>query len=333
MEIGRSPGDRSPVIFDGLGRLYLKNGDITVDMNGVRKADEQLFSISRMDFELIEEIGSGQFGNVWSVRHLPSNTIMAMKIVALSVTDTSIKQILTELDILIRAQSPFIVGSHGAFCTDSSIHFCMELMDEGSIDVILQRHRLSPGNQLEDLLKAIAFSVTCGLKFLRDSFSVIHRDVKPSNILISRDGSIKICDFGVSGYLAQSLAKTRIGTSNYMAPERISLGNSENDGAYGVKSDVWSLGASLMEIATGSPPFPLSNYDCIFAQLMDIISSDSPKMPQNGHFSVALVDFIDSCLKKDPKDRPTYSMLLEHPFLENMSIVRSKQIVVDWIST
>ncbi|KAJ9100018.1 hypothetical protein QFC19_005836 [Naganishia cerealis] len=99
----------------------------------------------------------------------------------------------------------------------------------------------------------IAEAVLEGLTYLYDVHRIIHRDIKPSNILVNSKGSIKICDFGVSGELINSIANTFVGTSTYMSPERIQGGN------YSVKSDVWSLGISLIELALGR--FPFSNND------------------------------------------------------------------------
>ena len=97
----------------------------------------------------------------------------------------------------------------------------------------------------------------------------MHRDIKPSNILVNSRGSIKLCDFGVSGELINSIADTFVGTSTYMAPERI------QGEKYTVKSDVWSFGLSVMEMAIGKFPFAaseqLSDGDGAPAGILDLL--------------------------------------------------------------
>ncbi|GAA5876292.1 hypothetical protein JCM8547_008879, partial [Rhodosporidiobolus lusitaniae] len=119
----------------------------------------------------------------------------------------------------------------------------------------------------EPILGKIALAVVSGLTYLYEVHKIMHRDVKPSNILLNSFGQIKICDFGVSGELINSVADTFVGTSTYMSPERIS------GDPYTVKSDVWSLGITLVELAIGRFPFsaeddpPSTDEDEAFARL------------------------------------------------------------------
>ena len=135
------------------------------------------------------------------------------------------------------------------------------------------------------------------------------RDVKPSNILIDEQGRIKICDFGISGILIDSKAKTRsAGCAAYMAPERIDPKKPE----YDIRADVWSLGITLVELATNAYPYKDCKTD--FEVLTKVLDSEPPCLPEQG-FSEEFKDFVKCCLTKDFKHRPKYDQLLEHPFL------------------
>jgi mitogen-activated protein kinase kinase len=147
------------------------------------------------------------------------------------------------------------------------VYICMEFMDGGSMD------KLYGDGVPEGVLRKVTLATTRGLKSLKDEHNIIHRDVKPTNILINTAGAIKICDFGVSGNLVASIAKTNIGCQSYMAPERISSGGVAQAGAnpgggtYSVQSDIWSLGLTIIECAMGRYPYPPETYDNIFSQL------------------------------------------------------------------
>lgn len=163
----------------------------------------------------------------------------------------------------------------------------------------------------EDILGKIAFAVVSALHYLHSQLKVIHRDVKPSNILINRKGEVKMCDFGISGYLVDSVAKTiDAGCKPYMAPERIDPHG--NPSQYDIRSDVWSLGISLLELATGK--FPYKTWGTPFEQLKQVVKDDPPSLPP-GEFSAEFDDFIQSCLRKNYAHRPNYSQLLTHPFI------------------
>lgn len=123
------------------------------------------------------------------------------------------KQIIRELKILHDCNSPYIVGFYGAFYSDGEISICMEYMDGGSLDLVLKRYGKLP----ENILGKVTLSVLRGLAYLRDKHNIIHRDVKPSNVLVNSRGEIKLCDFGVSGQLIDSLANSFVGTRSYMS--------------------------------------------------------------------------------------------------------------------
>lgn len=162
-----------------------------------------------------------------------------------------------------------------------------------------------------DVLGKIAEAVLGGLTYLYSAHRIMHRDIKPSNILANSKGQIKLCDFGVSSELENSVADTFVGTGTYMAPERI------QGSPYTVKSDVWSVGLTLMELAIGRFPFAIDNDGSgdedeepagpqgILDLLQQIVLEPSPKLPKSDAFPQILDDMIEKCLMKVPEQRPT----------------------------
>ncbi|KAI7645041.1 kinase-like protein, partial [Hortaea werneckii] len=313
------------------------------------------FRISLDETDTLDELGKGNYGTVFKVRHsrprfrkagagLAGNkprpgeqkeseeskdgplignvsasgkgttgVVMAMKEMRLELDDAKFQSIIMELDILHRCVSPYIVDFYGAFFQEGAVYICMEFMDGGSMD------KLYGDGVPENVLRKVTFATTMGLKSLKEEHNIIHRDVKPTNILVNTKGQVKICDFGVSGNLVASIAKTNIGCQSYMAPERISSGGMASAGAdaggtYSVQSDIWSLGLTIIECALGRYPYPPETYDNIFSQLSAIVDGEPPDLPAE-RYSEAARNFVAGCLNKIPKLRPTYPMLLQHAWL------------------
>ncbi|KAM5547312.1 hypothetical protein ABKV19_001688 [Rosa sericea] len=153
-----------------------------------------------------------------------------------------------------------------------------------------------------------------GLLYLHHEKHIIHRDFKPSNLLINHSGEIKITDFGVSAIKANTSeqANTFVGTYNYMSPERIQ-GNS-----YSYKSDIWSLGLVLLECATGkfpyTPPDQSEGWENFFELMSAVVDLPPPSAPSD-QFSPEFCSFISACVQKDPKKRLSAHDLLVHPFI------------------
>lgn len=287
-------------------------GKASLHSKGIDFLSGLLFRISLEELEFLEELGHGNYGVVLKVLHKPTGVLMAMKEVRLELDETKFTQILMELEILHKCDSPYIVDFYGAFFVEGAVYMCMEYMDGGSLDKIYGK---DDGVNDEACLAYITECVIRGLKELKDEHNIIHRDVKPTNILVNSLGKVKLCDFGVSGNLVASLAKTNIGCQSYMAPERIkSL--SPTDNTYSVQSDIWSLGLSILEIAAGHYPYPAETYGNIFSQLSAIVDGDPPRLDPKA-FSKDAQLFIKSCLNKNPDLRPSYATLLKHPWLVN----------------
>lgn len=330
-------------------------GTATITGSGVDFASGQTFRISLDEVEILDELGKGNYGTVYKVKHAKprrprfgpgltgfkrpvgnlrhaatepiltkdmdgldvkeggspcpastrgngtSGTIMAMKEIRLELEESKFTTILRELVILHQCVSPYIIDFYGAFFQEGAVYMCIEYMDGGSID------KLYAGGVPENVLKKISRSTILGLKSLKDDHSIIHRDVKPTNILVNTRGQVKICDFGVSGNLVASIAKTNIGCQSYMAPERISGGGmaAGADGTYSVQSDIWSLGLTIIECAMGRYPYPPEVSSTIFSQL-----SVSDSRGQIANLSANLFSLLGNCRRRPA--RPSSGRLLRH---------------------
>ncbi|XP_017485160.1 PREDICTED: dual specificity mitogen-activated protein kinase kinase dSOR1 isoform X2 [Rhagoletis zephyria] len=293
---------------------------------------EKIGELSDDDLEKLGELGSGNGGVVMKVRHIPTELIMARKLIHLEVKPAIKKQIIRELKVLHECNFPHIVGFYGAFYSDGEISICMEYMDGGSLDLILKRAGRIP----ESILGKITLAVLKGLSYLRDKHAIMHRDVKPSNILVNSSGEIKICDFGVSGQLIDSMANSFVGTRSYMSPERLQGTH------YSVQSDIWSLGLSLVEMAIGMYPIPppdSKTLEAIFNdnpedgqqtvvepkvmaifELLDYIVNEPPPRLEHKIFTDDFKDFVDICLKKNPDERADLKTLLNHAWIRKAEV-------------
>ncbi|XP_030045650.1 LOW QUALITY PROTEIN: dual specificity mitogen-activated protein kinase kinase 1 [Microcaecilia unicolor] len=298
------------------------------------------------DFEKVSELGAGNGGVVFKVSHKPSGLIMARKLIHLEIKPAIRNQIIRELQVLHECNSPYIVGFYGAFYSDGEISICMENMDGGSLDQVLKKAGKIP----EKILGKVSIAVIKGLTYLREKHKIMHRDVKPSNILVNSRGEIKLCDFGVSGQLIDSMANSFVGTRSYMSPERLQGTH------YSVQSDIWSMGLSLVEMAIGRYPIPppdakelellfgcavegaetssrprppgrpASTYGpdtrppmAIFELLDYIVNEPPPKLP-NGVFGPEFQDFVNKCLIKNPAERADLKQLMVHTFIKRSEV-------------
>lgn len=277
------------------------------------------------------EIGRGSFGFVNRMIHIPTKSLMAVKRIRSTLNESEQTKTLKDLEVVMNsANCPSIVRFYGAVFEEGDCWICMEMMDT-SLDKFYRfvYHHISSCIP-EPVLAKIAIATISALNYLKTNLSVIHRDVKPSNILIDRKGNIKLCDFGISGQLVDSIAKSHdAGCRPYMAPERIHPSLSIN--GYDIRSDIWSFGITMVELSTGQFPYPVWN--SVFEQLSCVLNGDPPSLPErlppnytsfshqgnnaevrNTEFSPEYRDFIYQCLQKDVHSRPKYQALMTHAF-------------------
>ncbi|CAI4225571.1 unnamed protein product [Auanema sp. JU1783] len=279
--------------------------------------DEKPIEVEAINLKTVELLGKGAYGVVEKMQDTVSGAVFAVKRIKSTENDITHKQMLIELNACkLSGGCSEMVRFYGAMFREGDVWICMEVMDI-SMDKFYPKV-FQEGNRMpESFVGKVALSVVTGLHFMKEKMNLMHRDVKPSNILLSKNGSIKLCDYGISGNLTNSVAKTiQAGCKPYMAPERIQGDTRE---AYDVRSDVWSLGITLIEISTGKHPY--SSWKTPFDQLKQVVYESPPSLPMDIGYSSECSIFIKKCLARDHQQRPKYPELLALEWLKKIKIL------------
>uniref|UniRef100_A0A7S1KQZ9 non-specific serine/threonine protein kinase n=1 Tax=Percolomonas cosmopolitus TaxID=63605 RepID=A0A7S1KQZ9_9EUKA len=252
------------------------------------------------NYQLIEQIGEGSFGRVYKGRRKYTGQIVAMKFIPKrGKNKREIRNLRQEITILKSLNHENIIMMLDSFESDKEFCVVMEHA-QGDLYEILE----SDGKLPEDVVKSIAKQLVRALHYLH-SHRIIHRDMKPQNILIAPDGIVKLCDFGFARCMSNNtMVVTSIkGTPLYMAPELV------QEQPYNRTADLWSLGVILYELHTGVPPFNTKN----FYTLIQKIINNPVKYPKS--ISKEFKSFLEGLLNKEPKKRLDWPDLAEHEFV------------------
>ncbi|SPQ96539.1 non-specific serine/threonine protein kinase [Plasmodiophora brassicae] len=256
-------------------------------------------------YHLGECIGKGAFGSVYRGLNMQTGVTVAIKTVKLdNIPKDELVSIETEIQLLKKLKHPNIVKYIDTIRTESALHIVIEYVENGSLANLVKKF----GGGFPETLVAIYISqVLKGLDFLHAQ-GVIHRDIKGANILATKEGLVKLADFGVATKINDSQkSDSVVGTPYWMAPEIIEMSGSQSTAC-----DIWSVGCTIIELLTGSPPyFDLQPMPALFR----IVQDEHPPLPAGA--SPALEDFLLLCFQKDPNMRSKAEDLLKHPWLRS----------------
>lgn len=259
-----------------------------------------------------ELIGSGAYGRVYMGMNLDSGELLAVKQVLIAANNGSkekaqahIRELEEEVKLLRNLSHPNIVRYLGTAREEEALNILLEFVPGGSISSLLGKF----GSFTESVIRMYTKQLLQGLEYLHKN-GIMHRDIKGANILVDNKGCIKLADFGASKQVVElatvSGAKSMKGTPYWMAPEVI------RQTGHGLSADIWSVGCTVIEMATGKPPWSQQFQEV--AALFHIGTTKShPPIPD--HLSPEAKDFLLKCLKKEPNLRPTATELLQHPFV------------------
>lgn len=273
-------------------------------------------------YQLLELIGKGSYGRVFKSQQHGRRQLVAVKIMDVDTADyhsdirnkdEAIKDFTREISILqaLKAGNAKNINMiYDAFSFHSQLWIVSEYCPGGSVHTLM---KASPRLGLEEkYIIPIARELAVAMKSVHDA-NIIHRDIKAANTLVTQDGQLQLCDFGVSGILEHSVDKrsTIIGTPQWMAPEMHAKHGFEI--GYGTEIDCWAYGCTIYEMATGQPP----NARIMPERLHQFLAT-APKL-LGDEYSPALVEFVAFCLDVKPETRPRAESILRHPFIANTS--------------
>ncbi|XP_024528466.1 mitogen-activated protein kinase kinase kinase 1a [Selaginella moellendorffii] len=270
--------------------------------------------LSWSSWKKLELLGSGSFGSVYRAVGSDGNYFAVKEVPLSNANDQSGLQLQQEVNLLGNLRHENIVQYLGTQKTKDKLYIFLELVTQGSI-VSQYKHF----EMFDEQIRKYTKQILSGLKYLHEK-KVVHRDIKCANILVHAHGTVKLADFGMAKQLEKiDSMRSCKGSVYWMAPEVINPKKTA-----GFPADIWSLGCTVLEMATGKPPFSDWEWNTVFFR---VGRGALPEIPDSIQGDAR--DFILECLQADPSKRPTASKLLDHPFVNSRPVVDTTGLVTE----
>ncbi|KAI0974307.1 putative serine/threonine protein kinase [Xylaria arbuscula] len=270
------------------------------------------------EYHLTELIGKGSFGRVYKANDVKTSNVVAVKIIDVDEQDTLNPKLQdTYSEFLKEINALRVLSDSGAKNVNTVIEalpvgqamwMVTEYCAGGSVATLMKP--TAPGGLQEKWIVPILREVAVAIHWVHKQ-GIIHRDIKCANVLITEDGGVQLCDFGVAGMVETKFDKrtTFIGTLHWMAPELF-----DQNAQYGTEVDIWAFGSMVYEVASGLPPNVRSNIR--IPQFGEYLREHLPRLAGD-QYSEDLKSLVACCLEDDPTKRPSIEQIQQHPYIFN----------------
>ncbi|XP_047988215.1 serine/threonine-protein kinase fused isoform X2 [Leguminivora glycinivorella] len=263
------------------------------------------------NYDIISFVGEGSFGRVFKAKNKETDVVVALKVIRKKGRSSKdLKNLRQECDIQRTLEHPNIIRMIDSFDTESELVVVTEYAEKELHSILAKEGCLN-----EEQVKKITWDLVSALYYLH-SHRVLHRDLKPQNVLLDSSGCAKLCDFGLARIMTNSthILTSIKGTPLYMAPELI------DEKPYDHQADLWSLGCIVYELMAGQPPFCTMS----ILQLVRMIRHKPVQWPS--FISKEARSFLQGLLHKDPIKRMTWPDILAHPFVAGHVLILPEDV-------